>query len=99
MAYLPEVTLMYNSVLHYGGHNLSRENLLKCLDLAAIIAKEGSDLAECFIAAGRMSELVDSMAVVSKSVLSAQEQASKPSKGKKLEGRTLSIWNPRTEST
>ena len=89
---------MYNSVLHYGGHNLSRENLLKCLDLAAIIAEEGSDLAECFIAAGRMSELVDSMAVVSKSVLSAQEQASKPSKGKKLEGRTLSIWNPRTES-
>ena len=99
VAYLPEVVLAYNSVLYYGGHNISRDMLLKCLDLAAIVAAEDSEVAECFIDAGRMSELVDAMAVVSKSILRAQEQGKKLAKSKRLDGQTLAIWNLKTDSS
>ncbi|KAI9819863.1 MAG: Nucleoporin nup84 [Pycnora praestabilis] len=93
--YLPEVILAYNSVLHGAGHFLSRDNLLHCMSLATRIAVEGSDLAECFTATGRMSELVDAFAMSSKAILRANEKAGgKISKRKKRagNGETLELW-------
>ena len=88
--------LAYNSVLNYGGHALSREILLQCMDLATIIAAENSDLADIFIKAGRMSELVNSMAIASKSILRAEEIGGKSTrKGRKIQGSSMDIWNVR----
>lgn len=63
------------------------------MDLAATVAATDSDLADIFVTAKRMSELVDSMAIASKSILRAEEigrQSGK--KGKKLNGETMDIW-------
>ncbi|KAI9722347.1 MAG: hypothetical protein M1812_001819 [Candelaria pacifica] len=93
-AYLPEVILAYHSVLHCAGHYLSRENLLRSMDLATVIAAEDSDLAPCFIAAGRMKELVAAMALTSKAILRANETGSiRANKRKRAgNGANLAIW-------
>ncbi|MCJ1384281.1 Nucleoporin nup84 [Xylographa soralifera] len=92
--YLPEMILAYNSVLLYGGHMISREVLLQCMDLAATVAAEHSDLADIFVRAGRMSELVDSMAIASKSILSAAENGQLTGrKWKKINGASMDIWS------
>lgn len=94
IAYLPEVVLAYNSVLHFAGHAISREMLLQCMELAAVVAAKGSDVAACFVSAGRMSELVDAFAITSKAILRANEQGSKANKGRKktVHGETLDLW-------
>ena len=62
------------------------------MDLAATVAAQ-KDLCDCFVAAGRMSELVDSMAIASKSILRAEEVGRRSSKkAKKLNGQTMEIW-------
>ncbi|MCJ1284715.1 Nucleoporin nup84, partial [Xylographa opegraphella] len=100
IGYLPEMILAYNSVLQYAGHVLSREILLQCMDLAATVAAENSDLSEVFVRAGRMSELVDSMAIASKSILCAQEKGQKAGrKWKKVNGASMDIWNVRASSS
>ncbi|KAI9763348.1 MAG: Nucleoporin nup84 [Candelina submexicana] len=93
-SYLPEVVLAYHTVLHCAGHYLSRENLLRSMDLATVIAAEDSDLAPCFTAAGRMKELVDAMALTSKAILRANETGnSRINKRKKAgSGANLAIW-------
>ncbi|MCJ1251662.1 Nucleoporin nup84 [Trapelia coarctata] len=97
VAILPELTLAYGSVLNFGGHALSREILLQCMDLAATVASEQSDLANCFTKAGRMSEFVDSMAVASKSLLRAEEIGRKANrKARKLDGENMGIWDVKT---
>jgi len=69
------------------------------MDLAALIAAEDSDLAACFMAAGRMVELVDSFASLSKTMIQAEDRGAKNVKGKKKKkGETLSLWTVRTPS-
>lgn len=93
-AYLPEVLLAYNSVLHFAGHAISRELLLQSMEFAASVAAQGSDVAACFISAGRMRELVDALAITSKAILKANEQGSKVHKGRKKasHGESLNLW-------
>ncbi len=93
-AYLPEVLLAYTSVLHFAGHAISREMLLKSMEFAASVAAQGSDIAACFVSAGRMHELVDALAITSKAILKANEQGSKGNKGRKkgLHGESLHLW-------
>lgn len=99
MACLPEVILAYNTVLDLSSRYLSRDMLLKSMDLAALIAEEGSDLAACFVAADRMPELVDSFAFLSKSMIQADAQGAKSGKGKKKRnGQTLDLWTVRAAS-
>ena len=91
--------LAYNSVLTFAGHMISREILLQCMDLAATVAAENSDLADIFVRAGRMSELVDSMAIASKSILGAEEQGQKAGrKWKKMNGASMDIWSVRVSA-
>ena len=92
VACLPEIVLAYNTILNYSGYSLSRDNFLKCMDLAAIVA-EDSDLTACFMASGRMPELVDSFALSSRNMIHAEEQRSRAGKSpKRLDGRALDLW-------
>ncbi len=70
-AYLPEIILAYDSILHFSGLALSRDNLLECMELSTIIAAEDSDLADLFVKKGRMQELVEAFADNSRALLMA----------------------------
>ena len=99
VACLPEVLLAYNMILNVSSHYLSRDLLLKSMDLAAQVAAENSGLAECFIAAKRMPELVDSFALLSKTIIRADGRGAKAGKGKKKRnGETLDLWTVRAPS-
>ena len=91
LACLPEVVLAYNTVLNFSAHSLSRDLLLRSMDLAAQIAAEDSDLSSCFTAAKRMPELVDSFALSSKNIIRAEESGGGKSKTKP-DGERLDIW-------
>ena len=91
VACLPEIVLAYNTILNVSAHTLSRDLLLRSMDLAAAIAAEDSDLAPCFTAANRMPELVDSFASSSKNIIRAEEKGMGKSR-KKPDGERLDIW-------
>ena len=96
-AYLPEIILAYDSILHFSGIALSRDNFLECMELSTIIAAEDSDLADMFVKKGRMKELVAAFADNSRALL----QANTPGKSrtgttsKKLRnlGWTRELWD------
>ena len=99
VACLPEVLLAYNMVLNFSSHYLSRDLLLKSMDLAALVAAEDSGLAECFMAAERMPELVDSFALLSKTIIRADDRGAKAGKSKKKRnGETLDLWTVKAPS-
>ena len=92
VACLPEILLAYNMVLNFSSHYLSRDLLLKSMDSATLVAAEDSELAECFVAAERMPELVDSFAVLSKTIIRADDRGAKAGKSKKKRnGETLDL--------
>jgi len=92
-ACLPEMVLAYAHVLDVSARFLSRDLLLDSMDLAAMIAAEGSDIAACFVDAGRMAELVTAFAFTSQGIIAAQERSGGAKKSKKkLDGRSLEIW-------
>ncbi|KAM5356291.1 hypothetical protein ACJ41O_002937 [Fusarium nematophilum] len=95
-AYLPETILAYISALHFAGTGLSRDNLLECMELAAIIAERSSDLSTSFVAAGRMKELVEGFAACSKALaISTSEKRTAGSSSKKLRemGWSRDLWS------
>lgn len=80
-AYLPDVVIAYVAALQYAGSQLTRENLLEAMDLAATIAERGSDIAALFMSTGRMTELVEAFASCSKALVA------EPDKEKKKTGK------------
>lgn len=93
IACLPEIVLAYNTVLNYSAFTISRDILLKSMDLAALIAAEDSDIASCFVAAGRMPELVNSLALSSRNMIQAEEKGHRGGKSKKrLDGEAPDLW-------
>ncbi|KAL8944080.1 MAG: hypothetical protein Q9216_000671 [Gyalolechia sp. 2 TL-2023] len=93
-ACLPEVLLAYITILNSSAQYVSRELLLKSLDLGAAIASKNSDLATCFVSTGRMPELVDILAFTSTNMLLAGELSG----GKKRKSTRLSLWSTRGSS-
>ncbi|KAK1968840.1 hypothetical protein LY78DRAFT_678994 [Colletotrichum sublineola] len=94
--YLPETLLAFISTLHFAGTTLTRDNFLECMELAATIAEKGSDVAECFMKANRMKELVESFAACSKALaIASSEKKAVGSSSKKLRemGWTRDIWS------
>lgn len=93
VACIPEVILAYNAILNYCGFNISRDILLKCMDLASLVAAEDSDLTASFMAAGRMPELVEALALSSRNMIQAEERGSRPGKSRKnANGERLDLW-------
>ena len=91
---MPEVVLAYAEVLNVSARYVTRDNLLKSMDLAAMIAAE-STIANCFVAAGRMTELVTTFAYASRGVIKADEKPTKAAKSrKKMDGKSMDIWCP-----
>ncbi|KAI9735174.1 MAG: Nucleoporin nup84 [Cirrosporium novae-zelandiae] len=94
--FLPSITIAYLGVLYYAGHSLSRDHLLRAMDLATRIAAPGSPVAEAFLQAGRMRELVDVLAIASKAVLAANEVGGKAKVGRKVRregwGERIDVW-------
>ncbi|KAI4173565.1 MAG: hypothetical protein LQ348_006552 [Seirophora lacunosa] len=88
-ACLPEVLLAYIVVLNSSAQYVSRECLLKSLEVGATVASRGSDLAPCFVSAGRMPELVDALAFTSTTMLLANEHGG----GKKRTPARLGLWS------
>lgn len=84
--------LAYNSLLNFSSYYAGRDNLKISMDLAVLIAEEGSDLAACLMKAGRMSELIDSFAVVGKSMIHAE--AKRPT-GRSRDGKNLGLFSPK----
>ncbi|KAK5987663.1 Nuclear pore protein NUP84 [Cladobotryum mycophilum] len=96
MAYLPETILAYISALHFAGIGLSRDNLLECMELAAMVAERGSDLADVFIKTSRMTELLESFAACSKALAIAtgdKRSAGTSSKRLREMGWSRDVWS------
>lgn len=66
--YLPQVVIGYASTLQFAGTTSSRDYLLECMELAAVVAAPSSDVAQVLVATGRMKELVESFASCSKAL-------------------------------
>ncbi|KAH7160164.1 nuclear pore protein 84/107 [Dactylonectria estremocensis] len=95
-AYLPETILAYISALHFAGTGLSRDNLLECMELAAIIAERSSKISPVFVEAGRMKELLEVFAACSKALaISTGEKRATGSGNKKLRemGWSRDLWS------
>lgn len=97
-AYLPEIILAYLSALQSSAFLLTRENFVYAMDLAAsVAAEENEELSKCFVESGRMAELVEGFAQVSKVMLKvgAGEGKGRARHEKKRgwEGETLRIWD------
>ncbi|KAI0424175.1 nuclear pore protein 84/107 [Xylaria sp. FL1042] len=93
--YLPETIIGYVSVLHFAGTSLSRDNLLECMELAAIIARKDADIAAVLMKAGRMKEVVEGFANCSKALaISGNEKKGPGGSSKKLRemGWTRELW-------
>jgi nuclear pore complex protein Nup107 len=90
--YLPEVVLAYNTVLCAGAHMISREHLLRSMELANDVANDKTGLAECFIESGRMRELVIAFAQSSETMLKLNELNQNKRERKNKAGKNLDIW-------
>ncbi|KAH6610881.1 hypothetical protein Trco_000901 [Trichoderma cornu-damae] len=100
-AYLPETVLAYISALHFAGTGLSRDNLLECMELAALVAERDSDLKDTFSNAKRMTELVEAFAACSKALAVATgEKRPSGSGSKRLRemGWSRDLWSVKSGS-
>ncbi|KAK4547263.1 hypothetical protein LTR36_000918 [Oleoguttula mirabilis] len=88
--YIPEIIIAYNTALYTAGPTLSRDSYIEAMDLSVAIADEKNGLAECFVVAGRMRELVSSFAQTSKLML-VMKANGRPRKANK-EGKELGLW-------
>ena len=82
--------LAYNIVLSFSALYVSRDVLLKGMDVAAVVAAKNSDLASLFLSSNRMPELVDSLAQLSTSILKAEELGTRSGKRSTTK---LSLWS------
>lgn len=90
--YIPEVVLAYNTVLHTAGSLISRQNLIASMDLSVKVANEENGLAETFIKAKRMRELVTSFAMTTKAMLVLKGVGREWKPRRDREGKNLGMW-------
>lgn len=90
--FLPEVVIAYNSVLCTGAHMISRDSLMRSMELATIVADEKNGLADAFLDAGRMRELVTAFARSSEIMLKLNEQGKARKEKKSKTGSNLAVW-------
>ncbi|KAF3764894.1 hypothetical protein M406DRAFT_292118 [Cryphonectria parasitica EP155] len=105
-AYLPETLIAYVSALQYAGSSLTRDNLLEAMNLAAVVAERNSDVAALLVKTGRLKELIEAFASVSKALAAEppteKKKASKAGQtsAKKMRelGWSKELWNVRGAS-
>jgi nuclear pore complex protein Nup107 len=76
--------------------SVSRDNLLECMELAALIAEKDSDVASVLMKSGRMKEMVEGFANASKAlaVIGADKKTTTSASNKKMRelGWTRELW-------
>ncbi|KAI0391383.1 hypothetical protein F5Y17DRAFT_460916 [Xylariaceae sp. FL0594] len=96
MNLVQEATIIgYVSVLHFAGTCLSRDNLLECMELAALLARKDADVAPVLLIAGRLKEIVEGFANCSKALaITSNEKKGPGGSNKKLRelGWTRELW-------
>jgi len=95
-AYLPEILLAYLSVLQTSSFFLQRDPAIKAMHVAVLVADEDYHwLQKILLRTGRMSDLVDCLACVSKAMLRLAEFDKKAADKVRRGGRgeTLRIWD------
>ena len=96
-AYIPELLIGYLSILQTACYFIHRDAATKAMDLATVIADPSKDwLQQVFVETGRMRELVDTLAEVSKAMLALNDAGEAKRGGiKKRGGRgeTIRIWD------
>ncbi|KAK5168083.1 Nucleoporin nup84 [Saxophila tyrrhenica] len=95
--YLPEMVIAYNTVLHAAGNLITRDSLLDSMELGVSIANgkkkdEDNGLQKVFVKAGRMRELVESLALTSKVMLILRAEGKEHKVKKERRGQDLGIW-------
>lgn len=91
--YLPEALIAYNTVLHSAGYLITRDSLIKSMDLSVAVAREENRLAGPLVRAGRMKELVKSFALSAKAMLVLKGLGHKPWRPRRdREGKDPGIW-------
>ncbi|KAI5305867.1 hypothetical protein KEM56_003043 [Ascosphaera pollenicola] len=88
--YLPEVVLQYHHALYTAGQAFVHEALIECMNLSTSISGTPNVL-KAFIAAGRMTELADALAVSSLALLEYSSEESGTRK-RLPQGATIDIW-------
>ncbi|KAI5274228.1 hypothetical protein E4T47_02796 [Aureobasidium subglaciale] len=91
--YLPEIVLAYNAILCAGAHMISRDHLLRSMELANDVANDKTGLAECFMESNRMRELVVAFAQSSEIMLKLNEINQGKRERKNKAGKNLTIWD------
>ncbi len=93
---MPETILAYVSTLHFAGTGLTRDWLLECMQLAALVAERDSDLESTFVEAKRVKELLEAFAAASKALAMMMSDKRVPgTSGKKLreKGWSRELWS------
>ncbi|KAF3901399.1 hypothetical protein AA313_de0205423 [Arthrobotrys entomopaga] len=92
--YVPDITMALHGVHLAAGHHLNKSHYSKCLDLAVLVARPSSGVADTFMATGRMAKYVDELANVSLMCLqSAKGITSEPTLVKPGQEANVAIWN------
>jgi nuclear pore complex protein Nup107 len=99
-AYIPEIVLAYLSVLQIASFFLQRESststTIRAMEVANLVADDDNKwLQKVFLETGRMGQLVESLAHVSRAMLQVNEQEPKKGAIKKRgsRGETMRIWD------
>jgi lipid A disaccharide synthetase len=81
-AYLPSILLAYNGALTFASSIVGPEILLKSLELANLLADSelNSDLTSVIVEAGRMQDLVESLALSQTRLIRMQQDAASAEK-------------------
>ncbi|KAF2032608.1 hypothetical protein EK21DRAFT_98738 [Setomelanomma holmii] len=100
LAYIPEIVLAYLSILQTAAFFVKRDSAVssavKAMEIANLVADEENEwLQRVFLETGRMTELVDALAMVSKAMLRLGEGEKGKSKSGKRggKGEVLRIWD------
>ncbi|KAF2738985.1 hypothetical protein EJ04DRAFT_428061 [Polyplosphaeria fusca] len=96
--YIPEVLMVYVSVLHSASWLVTRETTVKAMNLANIVADADSEwIQKALLESRHMKSFVDELAVVSRSMLVLGERDDKnPKKKRGGKGETFRIWDVNT---
>ncbi|KNG47127.1 nuclear pore complex protein nup107 [Stemphylium lycopersici] len=94
-AYIPDMILAYLSVLQSASWFLNKDPAIKAMEVAVAVADKGNEWVQrCLLETGRMSEVLECLAGVSKCMLKLTEGGKEKGNRKRGgKGETLRIWD------
>ncbi|KAH6882702.1 107-domain-containing protein [Alternaria rosae] len=94
-AYVPDIILAYLSVLQAAAWFLNKDPAIKAMEVAVVVADRSNEWVQrCLLETGRMSEVLECLAAVSKCMLKLTEGGKeKGNKKRGGKGETLRLWD------